>query len=143
MRIIFFLDDAGIRTHQKTLTLIVHTHQVCTYHQVLRCWITIHAQLRSVRLYTAQQRSVAPCGAVCPSLRCCVVLRCVRYFEHGLEQYRVQYVLLCTIVYTFHFFFFSTCIRSCTAPCFFPHAKYPRTADQNVTPVQKKSTQHS
>ena len=37
----------------------------------------------------------------------------------------------------FSFFYFSTCIRSCTAPCFFPHAKYPRTADQNVTPVPK------
>ena len=68
--IIFFLDDTGIRTYEKTLRLIVHTgailHQVCTYHQVLRCWITMHAQLRSVRLLyiPAAQRSAVRSRAV-------------------------------------------------------------------------------
>ena len=71
MKSFFFPDDTGIRTNEKTLRLtsiIVDTrvllHQVSTYHQVLRCWITMHAQLRSVRLYITQHRSVAPCGAV-------------------------------------------------------------------------------
>ena len=98
----------------------------------------MHAQLRSVRHYTAQQRSVVPCGAVrfgavCPWLRCCVVLRCVLSFEHravpGMKRVVVYYFFL--------LYSFSTCIRSFTAPCSFPHANYPRTADQNVTPVTK------
>ena len=49
----------------------------------------MHAQLRSARLYIAQQRSVAPCGAVrsravrCRALRCgAVSLRCVISFEN-------------------------------------------------------------
>ena len=89
--------------------------------------------------YTSQQRSVAPCGAVrcgavCPSLRCRVVLRCVLSFEH-----RAVPGIIRVVVYHFSsfFFFYMYSIRSCTAPCFFPHAKHPRTADQNVTPVTK------
>ena len=41
------------------------------------------------------------------------------------------------VCYFSSFFLVSTCIRSFTGPCFFPHANYPRTADQNVTPVTK------
>ena len=66
---------------------------ICTYHHVLRCWITMHAQLRSVRLYIAQQRSVAPCGAVrshavrCRALRCGAVSCCAVCFLSNIEQY--------------------------------------------------------
>ena len=96
----------------------------------------MHAQLRSVRLYTAQQRSVAPCGAVrcgavCPSLRCCVVLRCVLSFEHRA----VPGIIRVVVYYSYFFFFYMYLIFH--GPLFFPHAKYPSTADQNVTPVTK------
>ena len=51
-------------------------------------------------------------------------------------------MLLCT---TFLLFSFSTCSSSFTAPSVFPHANYPRTADQNVTPVTKahSTAEHS
>ena len=70
MRIIFSPDDTGIRTNEKTLRLIVHTGTT-TYTRfvhTIRYYTLLdhkmHAQLRSVRLYIAQQRNVAPCGAV-------------------------------------------------------------------------------
>ena len=131
MSIIFFPDDTGIRTYEKTLRLmyipvLLIPHQVCTYHQVLRCWITTHAQLRSVRLNTAQQRSVAPCeavrcGAVCLfSLRCCVELRCVLSVEHRAVPGRLR-----AVYYFSSFFFYLQCIRSRTAPCFSPTQSTP------------------
>ena len=66
-------------------------HQVCTYDVVIGSQ-TMHPQLSSARLYIAQQRSAAQCGAVpCPSL--CGAVPCpsfcgaascgaVRSFEH-------------------------------------------------------------
>ena len=43
----------------------------------------MHPQLRSARLYTAQQRSAAQCGAVpCPSFCGAVSCGAVRSFEH-------------------------------------------------------------
>ena len=98
----------------------------------------MHAQRRSVRLYTAQQRSVAPrgalrCGAVCPSLRCCVLLRCVLSFEHRA----VPGIIRVGVYFFFSSFFFFYMYSILHGPLFFPHANYPRTADQNVTPVTK------
>ena len=57
-------------------------YQVCTYYVVVGSQ-TMHPQLRSARLYIAQQRSAAQGGAVpCPSF--CVAVPCgaVRFFEH-------------------------------------------------------------
>ena len=71
----------------------------------------MHAQLRSIRLYMAQQRSVAPCGAVrshavrCGALRCgAVSLRCVLSFEHRALPGIMR--VLCTEYYFSSFFFF-------------------------------------
>ena len=79
----------------------------------------MHAQLRSVRLYIAQQRSVAPCGAVpfaavlCraavkirPRKACTnsFTLRCVLFFEH-----RAVPGIIRVVVHYFSFSF-STCI---------------------------------
>ena len=135
MRTIFFPDDTGIRTNEKILKL-TRVHKVCTYHQVLRCWITMHAQIRSVRLHTAQQRSVAPCGAVrcdavCPSLPCCVVLRCVLYFEH-----RAVPGIIRIAVYYFSSFFFFYMHLVFHGPLFFSPRKVPPYC-RNVTPVTK------
>ena len=128
------------------LYIPVLLHQVCTYHQVLRCWVTImHAQLRSVRpaIYSpAAQRSVVrsraePCGAVpCPSLRCCVVLRCVLSFEHRA----VPGIIHVVVVYYFSSFFFFYMYLIFHGPLFFPPSKLPpycrseRNTGNNSTP---------
>ena len=58
-------------------------HQVCTYDVVIGSQ-TMHPQLSSARLYIAQQRSAAQCGAVpCPSFCCSVSCGAVRSFEHA------------------------------------------------------------
>ena len=81
---------------------------------------------RGERLYTAQQRSVAQCGAVrcgavCPSLRCCVVLRCVLSFEH-----RAVPGIICVVDYNFSsFFFFFYMYLIFHRPLFFPSRKLP------------------
>ena len=67
----------------------------------------------------------------CPSLRCCVVLRCELSFEH-----RAVPGIIRVVFYFFFFFFFYMCLIF-HGPLLFPHANYPRTADQNVTPVTK------
>ena len=65
-------------------------------------------------------------------MRCCVVLRCVLFFDH-----RAVPGIIRVVVYYFSFFFFFMYLIF-HGPLFFPpHAKYPRTADQNVTPVTK------
>ena len=57
-------------------------HQVCTYDVVIGSQ-TMHPQLSSARLYIAQQRSVAQCGAVpCPSFGGAASCGAVRSFEH-------------------------------------------------------------
>ena len=104
----------------------------------------MHAQLKSVRLYIAQQRSVAPCGAVrsravrCRALRCgAVSLRCVLSFENRAVS--TGYNACCVRSTTFPLFS-STChivFDLSRPPVFLPHANYPRTADQNVRPVTK------
>ena len=106
----------------------------------------MHAQLRSIQLYMAQQRSVAPCGAVrshavqCRALRCgAVSLRCVLSFGRRAVPGIMRVVVYGVLLFLF-FLFYRLCIRSFTPPCFFPHANYPRTVDQNVTPVTKAHT---
>ena len=97
----------------------------------------MHAQLRSVQLDIAQQRSAVRCRAVpCLVLPCAAVLcRAALCFLSNVEQCQVLHVLLCPI-----FLAFSSLDLS-RSPCFFPHANYTRTADQNVTPPT--STQRS
>ena len=72
----------------------------------------MHAQLRSVRLYIAQQRSVASCGAVrsravrCRALRCgAVSLRCVLSFENRAVP-GIMHVVYGVLLFLFFFFFF-------------------------------------
>ena len=82
-------------TYRYYYTRFVHTIRYITLLNHM------HAQLRSVRLYIAQQRSVAPCGAVrCDAVRCgavrcgavpfaAVLCRCAVCFLSKIEQYRV------------------------------------------------------
>ena len=111
------------RTHSWRFSIFVKyhvpvlLHQVCTY-QVLRCWITMHAQLRSVQLYIDQQRSAAPCGAVPGRALPCAVLS----FEH------IAVPGILRVLFAFSSFDFSR------SPGFSPHANYTRIADQNVAP---------
>ena len=98
----------------------------------------------SPALYSpAAQRSAVRSRAVrCRALRCGAVSCCAVCFLSNIKQYRVQYVLLCTRYYFSSLLFFNIHVFDLSrSPCFFPHANYPRTADQNVTPVA--STQHS
>ena len=144
-----FPDDTGIRTNEKTLSLRVHTGTTTPGlyipSGILRCWITMHAQLRSVRLYSppAQRSAVRsraePCGAVpCPSLRCCVVLRCVLSFEH-----RAVPGIIRVVVYFFSsFFFFYMMYLLFHGPLFFPPRKVPPYC-RSERNTGNKSTQHS
>ena len=140
----------AFQLRSKYETPIVHTgttvqHQVCTYYRNYTLLDRMHAQLRSVPLYIvflAQQRSVAPCGAVrsravrCRALRCGVVsLRCVLSFENRAVS--TGYNACCIRSTTFPLFS-STChvvFDLSRSPVFSPHANYPHTADQ--TPVTK------
>ena len=72
-------------TYRYYYTRFVHTIR---YYTLLG---HMHAQLRSVRLYIAQGRSVAPCGAVrCGAVPFAAVLcRCAVCFLSKIEQYRV------------------------------------------------------
>ena len=142
--------------------MTVLLHQVCTYHQILRCWITMHAQLRSVRLYIefrqnlrshswsyflflkyspAAQRSAVRSRAVrCRALRsrCCVVLRCVPYCEHRA----VPGTIIRVVVYCFSSFFFSYMYLIFHGPLFFPKRKLPPYC-RSERNTGNKSTQHS
>ena len=85
------------------------------------------AQISPAIYSLAAQRSAVrsraePCGAVpCPSLRCCVVLRCVPSFEH-----RAVPGIIRVVVYYFFSFSFSACIYLIFhGPLFFPPRKLP------------------
>ena len=98
----------------------------------------MHAQLRSVTLYIAQQLSVAPCGAVrCGAVPIASVLCRAALCAFFRTWSSTGYNTCCCVLRFFFFIFLHVFVWSFTAPCFFPHANYPRTADQNVTPVTK------
>ena len=70
----------------------------------------MHPQLRSARLYIAQQHSAAQCGAVpCPSFCGAVLCGAVRSFEHiaVVVPGMIQVPGLCTRLCTRRFAFFS------------------------------------
>ena len=90
----------------------------------------------------AQRRAVRsraePYGALPrPSLRCCVVLRCVLSFEHRAVPGIIRVVVMC--YFSSFFFFYIHVFDLSRAPVFPPMqiTNYPRTADQNLTPVTK------
>ena len=91
----------------------------------------MHAQLRPVRLYIAQQRSVAPCGAVrCGALPFVAVLcRCAVCFLSKIEQYVPGIYNAC-------------CVRSTTFPLFsstchivFDLSRPPVFSPTQITPI--------
>ena len=127
-------------TYRYYNTRFVHTFR---YYTLLD---HMHAQLRSVRLYIAQQRSVAPCGAVrsramrCRALRCgAVSLRCVLSFENRAVS--TGYNACCVRSTTFPLFS-STChtVLIFHGPLFFPSRKLPPYCRSDTG---NKRTQHS
>ena len=109
---------------------------------ILRCWITMHPQLRSARLHIAQQRSAAQCRAVpCPSFCGAVSCGAMRSFEHtavvpGVIQVpgTTMYVL-CTRLSAFF---------SCNCPLFVPLFPYPRkyhTYCRSERDIKKRTSQ--
>ena len=89
----FSLLPSFVRNTKRRWYIPVLLHQVCTYHQILRCWITCtpSSDQSGYILYMAQQRSVAPCGAVrCGAVPFAAVLcRYAVCFLSNIEQYRV------------------------------------------------------
>ena len=149
MRIIFFPPwhrDSNQREDLEAYSTYIPVllHQVCTYHQVLRCWVTMHAQLRSVRLYIAQQRSVAPCGAVrsrtvrCRALRCDAVSCCAVCFLSNIEQYTGYNTYCCVLLF---FFLFLHAFDLSRLPVVSPRKLPPYCRSERNT--GNKSTQHS
>ena len=143
MRIIFFPDDTGIRTSEKTLRLIVHTRTTTPGLYIPSGTVLLYHNARpaqiSPAIYIAQQRSVAPRGSVpCPSLRCCVVLRCVLSFEHRA----VPGIIRRRVVYYFSSFFFFYMYLIFHGPLFFPPRKLPPYC-RSERNTGNKSTQHS
>ena len=122
-------------TYRYYYTRFVHTIR---YYTLLG---HMHAQLRSVRLYIAQRRKVAPCGAVrCGAVPFAAVLcRCAVCFLSKIKQYRAQCVL-CTEYYFSSFFFSYIYILIFHGPLFFPPRKLPPYCRSDTG---NKSTQHS
>ena len=128
----------------KTLKLIVRTGTTAPGLYIPGTTLLDHdarpAQISPAIYSPAAQLSAVQSRAVrCRTLRCGAVSCCAVCFLSNIEQYRVQYVLLCTTFLLLFFYMYVLFLSR--SPCFFPHANYPRTADQNVTPVT--STQHS
>ena len=112
-----------------------YIHQVCLYQYILRCWIMnkMHPQLRSARLYIAQQHSAAQCGAVpCPSVRGAVLCGAVRSFEHiaVVVPRMIQVQGSCTRCVLVFLLSSVDCPLSVSMP---PPPNSIRTAVQNVT----------
>ena len=109
----------------------------------------MHPQLSSARLYIAQRRSAAQCGAVpCPSFFGAASCGAVRFFEHTAavtsRSCSTRYDTDTRFMYVFFVLVFllssDDCLLSvptCPPP---PPANIARTAVQNVTST---STQHS
>ena len=105
----------------------------------------MHAQLRSAIYSPAAQRSAVrsradPYGALpCPSLRCCVVLRCVLSFEHRAEPDIIRVVLMCYFSSSIFFFFYMYVVYLIFhGPLFFPPRKLPPYCrSKRNTPVTK------
>ena len=102
------------------------------------------AQISPAIYGPAAHRSAVRRRAVrCRALRCgAVSLRCVLSFEHRAVPgiMRVVYGVLLFIFLLFLHDIRMYLFDLSPPPVFLPHANYPRTADQNVTPVTKAHT---
>ena len=121
--------------------VLLISHQVCTYYIVGSQ--TMHPQLRSARLYIAQQRSAVRCRALPFVLRCCVVRRCAllrTYSSSTRYDTGTRYHYVPGICFILVFLLSSVVIVLSRSPCFPIPANTTCTAVQNVTST---STQHS
>ena len=144
MGIIFFPDDTGIRTNEKTLRLIVHT-RTTTPDLYIPSGTTLldhnarPAQISPATYSPAAQRSAVWSRAVrCRALRCGAVSCCaVLCFKH-----RAVPGIIRVVVYFFSYFFFFYMYLIFHGPLFFPPRKLPpyRRSERNTC---NKSTQHS
>ena len=142
-------DDTEIRTNEKTLRLIVHTGTT-TPGLYIPSGTTLldhnarPAQISPAIYSPAAQRSAVrsrgePYGALpCPSLWCCVVLRCVLSFEHRAVPVVIRVVVMCYF-YSFFFFYMYLIFHG---PLFFPPRKLPPYC-RSKRNTGNKSTQHS
>ena len=121
--------------------VLLMPHQVCTYYAVGSQ--TMHPQLRSARLYIAQKRSAAQCGAV-PGHSFCgaVSFGAVHSFDHTTAvvprmiqvPYTIMYVL-CTRLFAF---------LGCDCPLSLPMFLHPRkyhTYYRSERDISKHTTQ--
>ena len=145
----FSPDDTGIRTKEKTLRLIVHTGTTTPGLFITSGTTTLlDHKARPVQISpaiysppsqrSAVRRGAEPYGALpCPSLRGCVVLRCVLSCEHGavpgVIRVVVCYFSSCLFFYIYLIFH---------GPLFFPLRKLPPYCRSKRT-AGNKSTQHS
>ena len=99
------------------LQLLLYISETWTYHAA--CKVEFQPFNRSYSQLT------------CPSLRCCVVLRCVLSFEHGAVPGIKR-------VYHFSYFFFFYMYLTFHGPLFFPPRKLPPYCRlERITPVTR------
>ena len=107
----------------------------------------MHPQLRSARLYIAQQRSAAQCGAVpCPSFSGAVSCGAVRSFEHTVAvtiNSSIRYDAGTRFMYEFCIFVFLLSSVDCplSVPMLPPPRKYHTYCRSER--LTSTSTQHS